>query len=152
WPSATVAVCTRGRPDDLEQCLTSLTHLDYPSLRVLVVDNAPDDDAVETLVRTQASPIDYVCEPRPGLDWARNRAIVEATTDVLAFTDDDAIAEPGWLKALVGPMVEDPGVMVTTGLVVPLELETEAQHLFERHGGLGRGFVRRTLRLADGKP
>jgi hypothetical protein len=30
--------------------------------------------------------------------------------------------------------------MVVTGNVLPLELESEAQHLFERYGGLGRGF------------
>jgi hypothetical protein len=32
--------------------------------------------------------------------------------------------------------------MAVTGLVVPLELETEAQLLFEQYGGFGRGFRR----------
>jgi O-antigen biosynthesis protein len=41
-------------------------------------------------------------------------------------------------------------VMAVTGLVVPLELETEAQLLFERYGGFGRGFDRRCYRLNCG--
>jgi hypothetical protein len=42
--------------------------------------------------------------------------------------------------------------MAVTGLVVPLELETEAQLLFERYGGFGRGFERQWYRLnCDGR-
>jgi glycosyltransferase involved in cell wall biosynthesis len=78
----------------------------------------------------------------PGLDWARNRAIQEARGEILAFTDDDAIVDPGWVTALVRVFAEDPEVMAVTGLVVPYELETDAQHLFERYGGFGRGYER----------
>jgi GT2 family glycosyltransferase len=37
--------------------------------------------------------------------------------------------------------------MAVTGLVVPYELETEAQILFEQYGGFGRGFKRQVYRL-----
>src|SRR5207253_480742 len=42
---------------------------------------------------------------------------------------------------------DDRGTMAVTGLVQPLELETEAQELFERYGGFGRGFERRWYRV-----
>ena len=84
----------------------------------------------------------YVVEPRPGLDWARNRAIDEARGEILAYTDDDVLVDPLWVSALVKVFQDDPAVMAVTGLVAPFEMETQAQVLFERYGGFGRGFKR----------
>jgi GT2 family glycosyltransferase len=147
WPLVTVAVCTRDRPADLALCLDALSHLDYPALDILVVDNAPTSDATEQLVRTNYPHIRYVTEPRPGLDWARNRAIIEAQGEIIAYTDDDVVVEPGWVRALAKVFVENPEVMAMTGLVVPYELETEAQVLFEMQGGFGKGFKRKWYRV-----
>ncbi len=151
-PLVTVVVCTRDRTEDLKLCLDSLLRLDYPNLDILIVDNAPTDDSTLRLVGTY-SRARYVREPRPGLDWARNRAIAEARGDVIAYTDDDVVVDSGWTTALATAF-EDPDVMAVTGLVVPHELETEAQVLFEKRGGFGRGFERRYWRmdLESGEP
>jgi GT2 family glycosyltransferase len=149
-PLVTVAVCTRDRPADLALCLNALNRLDYPNLDILVVDNAPSSDATECLVRTTYPNVRYIREPRPGLNWARNRAIIEARGEVIAYTDDDVVVDPGWVRALASVFAENPEVMAVTGLVVPYELETEAQLLFERHGGFGRGFKREWYRLDRG--
>jgi GT2 family glycosyltransferase len=148
-PSVTVAVCTRDRTDNLELCLDSLVRLDYAALDLLVVDNAPSNDATEQLVRSRYPDVRYIREPRPGLDWARNRAITEASGEIIAYTDDDAVADPGWVTALARVFGEHPEVMAVTGLVVPYELETGAQILFEQYGGFGRGFVRGWYRLDE---
>jgi GT2 family glycosyltransferase len=137
----TVAVCTRNRPDDLALCLDALVELDYPALDLLVVDNAPSDDRTEQVVRRYPQ-VRYVKEPRPGLDWARNRAIVESRGEIVAYTDDDVIVDRLWVRALARAFAENPEVMAVTGLVVPYELETEAQVMFEMYGGFGRGFER----------
>lgn len=152
-PHVTVAVCTRDRPDDLRGCLASLAGLAYGHYEVLVVDNAPRTDATERLVREAFPGVRYVREPRPGLDWARNRAVVEARGEIVAYTDDDVEVDPAWLTHLTAPFADDPGVAAVTGLVVPLELETEAQILFERAGGFGRGFERKwySLDLTTGR-
>jgi cellulose synthase/poly-beta-1,6-N-acetylglucosamine synthase-like glycosyltransferase len=149
-PLVTVAVCTRDRTEDLRVCLDALVRLDYPDLDMLVVDNAPSDDATKLLVEDSYPRVRYVREPRPGLDWARNRAIAEARGEIVAYTDDDVVVDPGWVWALVGAF-GDSQVMAVTGLVVPYELETEAQVLLERYGGFGRGFVRRYWRIPDAK-
>ena len=146
-PLVTVAVCTRDRTADLALCLESVSRLDYPALDILVVDNAPSSDATERLVRSTYPAIRYVCEPRPGLNWARNRAIVEARAEIIAYTDDDVVIDPGWVSALARVFVENPEVMAVTGLVAPYELETEPQMFFEQYGGFGRGFERRWYRL-----
>lgn len=144
-PSMTVAVCSRDRPDDLARCLRSLLVLDLPC-EILVVDNAPTDDRVCALVAEHFPTVRYVREPRPGLNWARSRAALEATGDVVAYTDDDVVVDPGWARAIAEAFVDDPHVMGVSGLVLPAELDTEAQVLFERYGGFSRGFRRRWFR------
>ena len=68
WPLVTVAVCTRDRTDDLEQCLTAVSRLDYPRLDVLVIDNAPSTDDTQWLMQQSFPGVRYVREPLPGLD------------------------------------------------------------------------------------
>ena len=138
----TVAVCTRDRPVLLERCLAALRSVP-PTVRVLVVDNAPSTDASARLVEARFPGFDYVIEPRPGLDHARNRAIAESTSEVIAFTDDDVVVDDRWADAVARAFQEEPELSALTGLVLPLEIETPAQELFERLGGFGRGFVRR---------
>jgi len=86
----------------------------------------------------------YVCEPAAGLNVARNRAMREATGEIVAFTDDDAVPEPGWLANLLRNFA-DPRVKCATGLTLPLELETDAQELFEMASPFARGFRRRVF-------
>ena len=155
-PLVTVVVCTRDRAEDLSLCLDALVRLDYPNLDILVVDNAPSNEDTKRLVENSYPRVRYAREERPGLDWARNRAIQEARGEILAYTDDDVVVDPGWAAAIVGAF-GDPWVMAVTGLTVPYELETDAQVLFERYGGFGRGYRSKhwrmpgneTKRLAD---
>jgi O-antigen biosynthesis protein len=142
WPLLTVAVCTRDRTADLRTCLAALAALEYPCLDLLVVDNAPSSDDTAQLV-TRYAAARYVREDRPGLNHARNRAVAEAHGDLIAFIDDDAVADPGWAKAVVRRFLVDSDVVAVTGLVVPYELETAAQIWFEEYGGFGCGYARR---------
>jgi O-antigen biosynthesis protein len=151
-PSVTVAVCTRDHPADLAICLDSLVPIDFPGLEILVVDNAPSSDATALLVAERYPQVRYVCEPRPGLDWARNRAIIEAQNEIIAYADDDVVADAGWVAAIAEAFADSPEVMAVTGLVVPYELETDAQVMFELNGGFGRGFERRRFYVAKGEP
>ena len=139
-PSVTIAVCTRDRPASLARALSSLEGVRYPdaALEVLVVDNASRDDATRGVVVSHPR-FRYLREPRLGLDRARNLAVAEARGEIVAFTDDDAEVDPGWVGA-IAPHFENPAVMAVTGLVAPAVLETRAQRLFEIYGGFGRGF------------
>lgn len=150
-PSMTVAVCTRDREEQLVDCLASIDNLHYPgALEVLVVDNAPARGDTEALIRAGWPHFRYVREDRPGLDWARNRAIEESRSEVVAFTDDDVIADPGWASSLGRAFSDDTSLAGVTGLVVPFELRTKAQAIFESYGGFSKGFVRRWYRVGPG--
>ncbi len=139
-PTVSVVVCTRDRPEDLERCLASLAALDTPPHEIVVVDNAPSDGRARELCERLS--VTYVLEPTPGQSRARNRGITETTGELVAFTDDDCVVDPGWLDDLAAEL-DDPLVLGVTGYVGPIELETTGQVLFEAQGGFGRGFQRR---------
>ena len=147
-PGVTVAVCTRGRCNSLAACLDAICELDHPDIEVIVVDNSPDRDGAERIVSAREG-VRYLHEPGSGLDRARNRAIVAATREIVAFTDDDALVDSGWARAIARRFAASPEVAAVTGLVLPLELETEAQLAFERYLGFGRGFRRRWIEALD---
>jgi glycosyltransferase involved in cell wall biosynthesis len=139
-PRATVAVCTRDRPQDLERCLSALRRLPDDGQEIIVVDSASRGE--ETARVCAAHGVRCVREDLPGLDRARNRALREARGDIVAFSDDDAAPDALWLRALSRHFV-DSRVLAVTGLTMPLELETEAQEWFERTNAFGRGFITR---------
>jgi glycosyltransferase involved in cell wall biosynthesis len=149
--TVTVAVCTRNRAGHLPQCLDAIAALDYPAalLDVVVVDNAPVDESTREVVARYPR-MRYVREPRPGLDNARNRAAAEARADIVAYTDDDVSVDRGWVRAIARAFEDEPHAACVTGLVIPDELDTEAQILFERYGGFGRGFDRWVYRVERG--
>lgn len=149
-PTATIAVCTRDRPDDLRRCLDALMRLPDDGQEFLVIDNCPSTDATQQLVKDYPR-VRYIHEERPGLDIARNRALQEAQHEIVAFTDDDAAPDPNWLQALL-PNFNDPMVLCVTGLTMPLELETEAQEWFEQHYPFGKGFRRRSFDMTKQSP
>ncbi|MET9483231.1 glycosyltransferase [Streptomyces sp. NPDC006638] len=146
-PRATVVVATRERAGQLARALDSLLAQDHPDFQVLVVDNAPVTTATRDLVQGRyAGRVDYVLEPVPGLATAHNRGVAAARGEVLAFTDDDVVADPHWLTALAEPFAADPRLGCVTGLILPARLTTPAQILLESHGGFAKGF---TPRLYD---
>jgi GT2 family glycosyltransferase len=142
-PECTVAICTRERPDDLTRALQAVCALRPQPAAILVVDNHPATSRTREVVDGFPM-VRYVREDHPGLDAARNRALTEARTPVVAFTDDDAVPETDWLEHLLRPFA-DPRVRCSTGLTLPLELETPAQEWFERYSPFGRGFERRVF-------
>jgi glycosyltransferase involved in cell wall biosynthesis len=149
YPAISVIVCTRDRPQLLRGCLVTLARLDYPDYEVIVVDNASRE--VDTFQVVAATPFRYVREGRPGLNWARNRGACEARHEVIAYIDDDARADPGWLRGLALAFAGTP-VAAVTGLVLPADLTTPAQRLFEDYSGMGKGLQARLFHRASMRP
>jgi GT2 family glycosyltransferase len=149
-PPISLVICTRDRAPLLERCLTHVARLEYPHFEAIVVDNAPSDESTREVAAR--FPVRYVREDRPGLDWGRNRGIAEARHGIVAFTDDDATPDAGWLNALAAGF-ENPAIMAVTGLVAPMELATQAQVLFEQvYGGMGKGMRGRLFHRDQMRP
>jgi GT2 family glycosyltransferase len=138
----TVVICTRDRPEELARCLAALGRSTAAPREIVVVDNAPSTEDTRLLAgRTPG--VRYVREPRPGLDIARNTGLAAATTDLVAYTDDDTEPHVDWTWRIREAFDDDPSIVAVTGLVLPAALDTEAQVLFEEHAGFGRGYARR---------
>ena len=154
-PFISVIVPTHQRVRQLEKCLKSLRELHYPAYEILIVDNAPTNTEVLELVQhwQRSTPqLHYLCEERPGVSWARNRGIQEAKGELLAFTDDDAIVDPEWLTELAFTYYKHKGAACVTGMMMPLELETEAQLLFEEYGASPRGCKQQLYNMREHHP
>lgn len=104
------------------------------SLEVIVVDNAPPDDATEKAF-DQAVGDDprfrYVREPRPGLSCARNRGLAEAQGEIIAYTDDDVLVDPAWIDGVVRGFERRPDVRCVTGLVAAAGLDSASERYFD---------------------
>jgi O-antigen biosynthesis protein len=146
----TVAICTHDREETLDHTLASLEQQTYTNLNIIVIDNAPSSDATAQLIQSRFPQVHYIHEPRKGLNNARNRAIAEASGEIIAFIDDDAIADPHWIQAIAAAFESD-DVMCVTGLVAPAELNTPGQELFERYG-YSKSFNRLAFKLSSPPP
>lgn len=86
---------------------------------VIVADNDEQPsarDAVLALGRELGLPVRYVHAPARNISVARNACLDAATAPLLAFIDDDEIASPGWLSALLAAM-ESEGAPIVLGPV-----------------------------------
>lgn len=113
----TVAVPTYRRPGMLGDCIESLLPQLCEGVEILVVDNDPAASAREQIGAYVHPQLRYIHESRPGVVWARNRAVAESAGDYLAFIDDDEIAGRDWIAALLRHV--EMGVAASFGRVVP---------------------------------
>jgi GT2 family glycosyltransferase len=149
-PAITVVVTTCANAAALVRCVAAILACGYAPLEVVVVENRPDGSptATELAERFGADArVRHVEEPRAGLSYARNAGLAHATGELVVFTDDDVIVDPGWLRAIAAAFAGGAGCV--TGLIMPLAIDTPAQALFEQFAGFGKGFARRTFRLAE---
>ncbi|MBK6873721.1 MAG: glycosyltransferase [Kineosporiaceae bacterium] len=148
--SLAVTVGTRNRPEQLRRMLDSLARVEAP-VTILVVDNAPSDDATRLVVEAMAARdgrIRYILEPRPGLSVARNRALRETGADVLLYTDDDVEVDENWIRVHAAAFA-DPRVTVSTGQAFAARLDVRDELLSEMTVAWGKGSQPRSFSLAD---
>ncbi|MCK9893711.1 glycosyltransferase family 2 protein [Frankia sp. AgB32] len=132
--SVTVVVCTRNRAAMLPACLAGLRALDHPDLEIVIVDNAPSDESTREVFDREVGDVArfrYVREDRPGLSWARNRGVAEASGEIIAFTDDDVRVDSGWVAGLLRGFRTGTHVGCVTGLVSTATLENLAEYYFD---------------------
>ncbi len=149
-PRATVVVPTICQdPERLATTINRILDLDYPNFDVVVVDNRPDPKrSLLPRFRDQAK-VGSCWQPHRGVSSARNMGIENSLGDLVAFTDDDVTVEVNWLRELATRFVLNPEVDGVCGLVLPVELRTEAQLWFEEFfGGFNKSFSFELLSMA----
>jgi peptidoglycan/xylan/chitin deacetylase (PgdA/CDA1 family)/GT2 family glycosyltransferase len=152
--STSVVIPTVGRPAYVRTLVRSLLDADTAPDEVLVVDNRPSDGGTAAMVARDFADeprVRYLAEPVAGASRARNRGLRAASGELVAFLDDDVVADRGWLAAIHETWAATPGAGCVTGLILPAELETPAQLLVQAYGGFDKGFRRRVYDLGDNR-
>jgi GT2 family glycosyltransferase len=133
WPKVSVVVCAYNAADTIDDCLSSLAGLNYPSYEVIVVNDGSRDD---TSARAkQYSGVRVIDIANGGLSAARNLGLAEATGDVVAYTDADVRVDPDWLAHLVQPLLERRFVGSGGPNIVPADDPWKAQCVARAPGG-----------------
>lgn len=88
--------------------------------QVLLLDQAWEPGFTRRVEALSSSALRFYCRPCPenGLSFARNEGLAEAEYDTVLFIDPDALAEPGWARALADALSE-PGVAVAGSRILP---------------------------------
>lgn len=99
-------ICTYRNVATLPAAIESLLFQSIPSdqYEIIVVDNNSQDETpriVQRFSQNNAVNIRYEFESTQGLSHARNKSLQFASAEIVAFLDDDAIAEQGWLESLL---------------------------------------------------
>ena len=132
-----VVVCTRNRSKSLDECLAVLKQQQNYLNEIIVVDNGSSDN--ETKQVCGKHEVVYYREDRVGLDYARNTGARNAKFDIVAYLDDDVTVHAEWALRLLETF-KDETVAAMTGLVLPAELSTRSQQIFEEFWSFNKGY------------
>ena len=137
--SVSIILCTHrsDRYEDFEEALNSLYAQSYNNLEIIVVVDGNrelydrivkraivDADEVKGKVKVKV----ILNEKNLGLSESRNKGIKEAKGDVIAFFDDDAVADKNWIKELTR-MYEAKEAIAVGGKIL-MELDNEEAEVF----------------------
>jgi GT2 family glycosyltransferase len=154
-PLITVTVASFRSPESTVRTVRRLLQSDYTPLEVVVVDNDADPGPLSAALGAAfggCPSVRWVHEPRPGLAFARNAGLAAARGSLIAFTDDDVLADRHWLARLVTAFDEAERVGCVTGAILPAEVETPAQAWLEEFGGFHKGFRRQVFDATAHRP
>lgn len=122
-PALSIVVATYDRYDVLPDAIESLRRQELPGsyLEIIVVDNSPDQEKAAAVAERYAGipELNYIIEPTPGLSNARNVGTAAAKSDLVAFIDDDAIADKDWAIEIVKAFDQFENVGIVGGRIVP---------------------------------
>jgi glycosyltransferase involved in cell wall biosynthesis len=148
----TVVICTRDRREGLLTTLASLAGQTDSAFDVLVVDNSRAGDVARTVTGFDGLVIRCSHEPAPGLSRARNHALSEVRSEFIAWIDDDEVADAEWISWIKRGFASPGRPHAVAGVMLPAELETQAQVDFERYGGFNKGRGMEPMELRAGTP
>ena len=105
-----VCICTYQRPERLSRLLSELKEQETEGLfdySIVIVDNDRSESArqtVESCARQSKIPISYYVEPEQNIALARNKAVKNAKSELIAFIDDDEFPAKHWLLNLLNAL------------------------------------------------
>ena len=106
----TVCICTHDRPHYVRDCLAGLSRqtMGRDRFSVLIVDSgSPEPARSELLGLAREHPgVRLIRVDAPGVSAARNAGAAAASSDYIAYIDDDAIPADDWVTSIVAALAE----------------------------------------------
>jgi GT2 family glycosyltransferase len=115
---ASVVINTNGRCRDLKITLGDLKASWNSSQDELIIVMGPTKDGSLDVVSGCDLPLQLIHCPAKNLAMSRNMGLLASSGRYVAFIDDDASPEPGWLDALLVPLQKDHQVAISAGFVL----------------------------------
>lgn len=162
-PVATVVVCTRNPGPRIRETVASILAGTEARLVLCLVDQSDDDQVSRAIAGLGDDPrVRHLRCTGRGLSVGRNAGVTAATTDYVAFTDDDCVVTPGWLGDLLAPFDLDQRIALVFGTVRPAPYDPAlgflpnynraapllARSIFDKHRVEGIGASMAIRRLA----
>ncbi len=126
-------------------CLRALRNQTYRDFETVVVDNGSRDESMIT-VEMKFPQVKIIRLPEnEGFSYAVNLGVRESNGEILAFLNNDAEADPGWINAGIQAFVDHPEVGVLASRIMDYDRRDVIQNAgirirrSGRHVGLGRG-------------
>ena len=116
-----VIVCTKNRQEKLFETIDSIVSQktnNNITYEILIIDSSRDNSIKNKLLERYSNFVNYYWDSNLNLSEARNFGINLAKGKILAFIDDDGIAEESWLLEHY-KMYTDPSVVSVGGKIVP---------------------------------
>lgn len=113
-----VVIPTKDRPGPVVEAVRSILEGTYQEFELFVVDQSKDTATRDALAQFSADRrLHYVKNNRPGrgASISRNIGIALSNGQLIANTDDDVTATPGWLANIVSEFETDPDLQLVCG-------------------------------------
>jgi glycosyltransferase involved in cell wall biosynthesis len=121
----------------LAEAIDSALAQDYPHQEILVIDDG-STDSTPNVAGAYKDRIRYIWQKNRGPSGAKNRGVLEARGEFIAFLDGDDCWKPGKLTKQIERLHLNPGaaliytdrLVVRSGLIVSPSLHAEGKHLY----------------------
>lgn len=100
-PCVSIVIITRNRPFILAYCIEHVRSQPYPHKEIIVVDSSCNNGSERVVGRYPEVIGIRLRDQSNNMPQARNEGIAAASGDIVAFIDDDALVQPGWLESLL---------------------------------------------------
>ena len=132
-PRMSVVICTYNGSATLRDCLEGVLTLHYPDYEVIVISDGSTDGSAD--LAREYEGVRVIETPNRGLSSARNTGLEDASGEIIAYIDDDAIPDPDWLTHLAQAFASGPFAAVGGPNVLPPGSGAIAQCVANAPGG-----------------